>query len=262
MSSQPKFSSWFLAQVTLSRLIDALYTDLGTLSFVQVGSNDADVGDPLRPSILKGYLRGVMVEPLPHIFERLKSNYQDVSGLQFEQVAIAAERKTLPFYYVAEAAPEERALLPEWYDQIGSFDRNHLLRHSHLIPQLEQRIQTAKLSCITFDDLCTRTGVTRFDILHVDAEGYDLEIMRTIDLRRYQPRLVVFEMKHIPKAELETYRQTLSRDGYTSILMLDDIVCLRTGPWLLGAWRTMLAWLLLRREQSAQARRKSKRPHG
>lgn len=238
--------------------------DLGSISFIQIGSNDANFGDPLRPFILKGRWRGVMVEPIPYVFLRLKNNYKDVPGLQFEQVAIADERKTLPFFHVVESTEEERNNLPEWYDQIGSFDRNHVLAHgnpklvANYIPQIEQRIRTTELPCITFDDLCDKTGVHSPDILHMDTEGYDLTLMRSIDLDRHRPRLIVFERKHVSSAELSDYRKILRIHGYRSLLLPDDIVCLRIGPWLLGAWRTAVAWIMLGRALRDLQRRKGR----
>lgn len=60
-------------------------------SFVQIGANDGVRWDPLHDLILKHHLVGLLVEPLPDMFEQLKKNYVSESQLSFENVAIATE---------------------------------------------------------------------------------------------------------------------------------------------------------------------------
>src|ERR1700722_3021383 len=58
------------------------------LTFIEVGANDGRFGDPLRQYILKYQWKGVLVEPQPDIFERLKANYAGLNNrISFENVA-------------------------------------------------------------------------------------------------------------------------------------------------------------------------------
>src|ERR1035438_3422409 len=45
------------------------------LSFIEVGANDGEFDDPLREYIVKYPWKGVLIEPQPDVFERLKANY-------------------------------------------------------------------------------------------------------------------------------------------------------------------------------------------
>src|SRR6266700_5808911 len=87
-----------------TRVIDAVLRG-GPVFFVQIGANDGMHGDPLRSLILKhASWGGILVEPVPYAFERLKKNYAGRSNLHFENVAVSDCAGFMPFYYVSEAA--------------------------------------------------------------------------------------------------------------------------------------------------------------
>jgi hypothetical protein len=69
----------------------------------------------------------------------------------------------------------------------------------------EEEIET-----ITFDSLVE--GVNHIDLLHIDTEGYDYEIIKSIDFDKHQPSLILFEHAHLKKvSEVHAY---LSDMGY------------------------------------------------
>lgn len=228
----------------LRGLLRALSQDLGDVRFVQIGSHDGQLGDPLREFIRYRGWKGVLVEPLPQIFQRLTATYADVPGLRFEQAAISDRSGTLTFHFVEEAPEDERASLPPWYLQIGSFDRAHVMKHADRIPRLAERVREAPVPAITFDELCARNGVQRVDVLHVDTEGHDVVILRTVDLDHWQPKLVMFEHEHAAPGDLRAYLETVRRSGYDVLMWRRDTFCLRQGGW--RPWRTRLAWQAFR----------------
>src|SRR5687767_3293219 len=89
----------------------------GALTFVQIGSNDGVANDPLHANVRRHGWSGVCVEPLPHLFERLVSNYRDMAGVTCVRAAIAAERGTITMF-VVDPAPGD----PFWVDQLASLD--------------------------------------------------------------------------------------------------------------------------------------------
>ena len=66
--------------------------------FVQIGAHDGIRDDPIRKYIVKSHWRGLLVEPVPHIFRKLVENYRDETQLIFENVAVAAHDGVMPFY--------------------------------------------------------------------------------------------------------------------------------------------------------------------
>ena len=166
---------------------------------VQIGSNDGKTGDPLYPLLQKhAHWRALFVEPVPYSFEMLQSNYPDARRFRFENVAIN-EGEALNFYWVDPAAKEHLPDLPYWYDQLGSFDKQHIVKHFD--GALEPFIRSSLLEGITLPQLLDRNEVKEIDILHIDTEGYDWKILSQLDLERFRPKFILYEHNHLSDAD-------------------------------------------------------------
>src|SRR3954451_18446909 len=138
-----------------------------------------------------------MVEPVPYVFERLRRNYAGVAGVTLVNAAIADRDGTLPFFHLRDAPPDERATLPDWYDGVGSLSREAVLSHAPQMPGIAERLVESEVEALTFATLCERHDLQQVDLVVIDAEGFDWQILRTIDLARHRPRLVVYEHFHL-----------------------------------------------------------------
>jgi FkbM family methyltransferase len=209
--------------------------------FIEVGSNDGEQHDHLRPFILASAWRGIMVEPVPYVFERLRRAYGANERIAFENSAIGERDGTLPFFHVRDASAEERERLPDWYDGIGSFSRESLLGHADEIPDIEQRIVRAEVETLTFESLCRRHGVDEVDLLVIDTEGYDWRILSSIDLGSRHPRLIVYEHFHLSAADRSAAAEHLRAHGYETMEEGFDTFCLDTSrvDSVTGTWRRL-----------------------
>ena len=209
--------------------------------FVQIGSNDGLQGDPLNKLIRTNPTwRGIFVEPVPSLFARLKNNYPSDGSFAFENVAVAEDHSEKSFYFVSDSAKTELGdKLPFWYDQLGSFDKNHIL--SHLEGILESYIVEAKVRCLPLDALLAKHNVRKLDLLHIDAEGYDFKILRQLNFDKYQPGIILFEFKHLSDTEKREACSTLRSHGYRLRFENGDCLAQRLTflSWLrkLGVWQ-------------------------
>ncbi|HEX2234337.1 MAG TPA: FkbM family methyltransferase [Thermoleophilaceae bacterium] len=209
--------------------------------FVEIGSNDGEQHDHLRPFILTRGWRGIMVEPVPYVFARLRRNYAGVPGVILENVAVADRDGQVPFYYLADASEEERLTLPDWYDGIGSLDRDFLVGHEGKIADIESRIVCEPVTALTFDSLCEKHGVTAVDLIVIDTEGYDWEILRRFDFERWHPELLVYEHFHLSPADRADAAARLREAGYDTMEEGFDTFCLHgsADPILRELWRRL-----------------------
>lgn len=136
--------------------------------FIQVGSNDGEHDDPLRTFVLGGTWGGVLIEPVPFVFERLRRNYGH-RDLVPVNAAISGHDGFTDFYCLAETSDP----LPTWYDQLGSFTLETLFDKwtEKLIPDLRERIIIITVPCLTFESLCDKHQVGAADLVHLDTEG-------------------------------------------------------------------------------------------
>ena len=210
--------------------------------FVQVGSNDGLKLDPLRPHILARRWSGIMIEPLPYVFEQLEAAYRDHPRIILENVAVSDHDGTAELFYIPESIDPS---LPNWYDALGTFRKDVLLKHSEFIPDIASRISSVDVPCLTFESICARNSVRAIDLVQIDTEGYDYEVIKLIDLERYAPKLLMYEHLHLSSADREECLNLLRAHGYEDISDTMDTVCLRVGDLdheharLLSLWRRL-----------------------
>jgi FkbM family methyltransferase len=200
-------------------------------TFVQVGANDGVARDPLRMQVERRLWSGIMVEPVPYVFKRLEERYGNHPRVQLEMSAVAEEPGVLPFYHLREAEPGEEVWT--WYHALGSFKREVVLSHKSFIPDIEDRLTQTEVPCVNFNVLCERRGLTHLDLLQIDTEGYDYEILRSVDLTVWRPRLIIYEHHHLSADDHRAARNLLTNAGYLTFEHGLDTAALdatRLGP--------------------------------
>lgn len=192
--------------------------------YLQVGAYDGISGDPIYPLIERHALRGVLAEPQKDAFARLRSNYAHFSGFQFVNAAISDHDGWATLFRIK---PEARG--PEWLHQIASLDRDVVMRHAKMVPDLESFIETEQVRCLSFTTLFAETGIEQVDMLQVDAEGFDAIILQLFDIAARKPAIVRFEHKHLTIADHERSVGLLVRLGYRIYAHGTDTLAYRIG---------------------------------
>jgi FkbM family methyltransferase len=180
------------------------------LKFVQIGANDGVRFDGLYGFVTTHSCCGVVVEPLPDMFERLRANYADYPQIVPINKAIHETATTMPLFRVAPAA---LARYEGWATGISSFDREHLLRHG-IAPQ---DLIAQQVDCIPLMKLLEETAALDADILQIDTEGYDSAILQMIDLARFRPHLIKYEHKAMTAAQRAAHTRTFAQYGYRCV---------------------------------------------
>ena len=190
---------------------------------VQIGSNDGKQGDPLYKVLkTKPFWRALFVEPVPYLYRRLKLNYSSSERYQFACTAIN-NGETATFYHVDPIANEKLSGLPLCYDQLGSFDRNHILKHLDGI--LEPFIIETEIEGMSLTDLFTQYNVDDVTVLHIDTEGYDWEVLKQLDLNRFHPLVILYEHRHLTEHDKDAAVRFL-QDRYCLYCLGSDILAL------------------------------------
>jgi FkbM family methyltransferase len=218
--------------------------------FVQIGANDGQQRDPLRSNIANRAWSGVLVEPVPYVFERLRSHYEGHPRVVLENVAIADTDGLRQLYYLPESSDGH---LPPWYDALASFRKDVILKHEAMIPDVSQRITSIEVMCWTFETLCRHHSIDKLDAIQIDTEGYDFEIIKLIDLDKYGPNFLMFEHYHLDRAERSACLAHLHSHGYEDLSDVMDTVCLRRAALGRNDRRLLRTWKRLRAEQAAKS---------
>ncbi|MDB6153565.1 MAG: hypothetical protein JWL90_2018 [Chthoniobacteraceae bacterium] len=217
--------------------LDTIFAD-GNFVIVQIGSYIGDsINDPLfesiRTQLKKGRGRLICVEPVKKHFDALIQNYENVPNVIFENVAIADRSGPATFYRLG-VDPVEHGY-PEWLLQLGSLkkDRMESLWDRYEGDQklktfyLQHRIEES-ITCITFSELLERHNIKSVDLLQIDTEGYELEILSTVDFSAIPVRFINYEcvLLHERKQDAE---RLLQLNGYTLMDHGQDTFCYKQG---------------------------------
>lgn len=162
--------------------------------FVQIGSNDGMMNDPLYEYIKKYNWSGIMVEPVPYLYDRLVENYKDRDNLIFKNVAVAETEDVMKFYYLKDDEYDKKNMSDGWHG-LGSFKKDVIYKFRGKLKHFDTAITTMDVQTITFDSLVSENK--NIDLLHIDTEGYDFEIIKSIDLQEYNISVILFENQHI-----------------------------------------------------------------
>ncbi len=204
--------------ILLSYLLPRLQSGKGDahVRFVQVGANISNVdGDPIFQFVSRNLWKGLLIEPLPHVFEELKRQLKDIEGLEFANCAISNEPGTKTLYY-----PEDRTVL-------ASFDPNLVLGH---LADKNTPLKEQEVSCDTLENIIEAHGVDYLDVLVTDTEGHDAQILLGTDFNKITPHTILFEAKHLSNEDRAAVAQHLEKFGYLVIEMGANTVAVKPTP--------------------------------
>jgi len=194
---------------------DALLADFAVTipqaTFLQIGANDGLTGDPLHGLLVHAgrRWRGVLVEPVPHLFAQLAERYTGNSGLRLEQAAIGEQDGAVVIHRL-ETKPTD----PVWFQELPSLNLEVIQRSARLSGITEPEIIAETVPCLSVTTLLARHQIIQLDLLVIDTEGWDWRILRQFDLATLRPKLILYEHQHLSPEESEEAHQYLAHYQY------------------------------------------------
>lgn len=165
-----------------------------TKTIVQIGANDGEMCDLLRPFFKKnsGSYKAILVEPMPFYANKLKSLYKDRPDIKIINAAMGEVERTETLYFIP---PNVADLMNgdgppnNWAHGQGSFDKNNVI---HWIQQNSFRGDDYRknipyfLSCIESIEVPTlRTANIMPNcgnlLIVIDVQGFELQVLSGLD---------------------------------------------------------------------------------
>ena len=85
------------------------------------------------------------------------------------------------------------------------------------------------VQCVTLEMLFAKHDIQQLDLLQVDAEGYDFEILKTLDFSKIKPRFINYERVLLKENE-SVCRDMLTKHGYELVDWGQDTLAILTTP--------------------------------
>jgi FkbM family methyltransferase len=201
----------------LEAFLENLFLSHNINTIIQIGANDGVRFDSLNKEIKKHMPKVILVEPIKSNFEELKINYDKQDNIFFENSAISVDDEINYLYKVKESALNK-------YDEhiigLTSFNKSHLIKHG----VKKRDIVIEKISPISITNLLNKYKISQFDLLFIDAEGYDGKILNDfLDNCKIRP-FIIFEYVHVEHSILQKVLNKLIEKEYLFFRIDENVI--------------------------------------
>jgi FkbM family methyltransferase len=168
------------AQNREDTILEGLLSHVSKGFYVDVGSNDPNIDSVTKRFYMKGW-SGINIEPNQNLFERLMQERTRDDNLC---VAVGAADGTAQF----REYPHGNGLSTLSETMKRSYDSK---KNAYTIDPIDRVVQVRTLTSI-FEERKTKI----IDFLKVDVEGYEWEVIKGNDWKKYRPKLLCIESQH------------------------------------------------------------------
>jgi FkbM family methyltransferase len=163
---------------------------------VQVGANDGEMCDPLRPFLqIPGDYKAVLVEPLNFYASKLREMYRERLDVDVRQQACGSKADTLSLFSIAPSMADQMdgdGPPNKWAHGQGSFDRKIVEEWIHRnsfrgaayrerIPEFINSIQEDLVPVKPVAECFTNANPGQLRLLVIDAQGFEYEVLSGLD---------------------------------------------------------------------------------
>ena len=205
--------------LNLPKILEYLFENKLINSIIQIGANDGNRFDDLNILIKKYKIKSILVEPIEENFEQLKKNYNNIQNIKFENSAISVNNE-ISYLYKVKLGYLDR--YGEHIKGISSFKKQHLIDHG----VKKFHIEKQKINSISIKELLNKYEIKSFDLLFLDAEGYDGTIVNDfLDNSLIKP-YIIFEFIHIDNKVFKQLIQKLNEKNYRLFNIYENVICI------------------------------------
>jgi FkbM family methyltransferase len=156
-----------------------------TGTFIDLGANDGQTFSNTRALAERGW-KGVLVEPSPKAFEKLKTLYNGHKGFYLYPFAIAGHNGKA---MLQESGP---LCVPSDVGLVSTFHASEKARFDKTV-----RYDPVEVKTFKWKTFLNRLRVKEFDMISMDVEGSEMDILPDMDLSK--TRLICIEWNSKPE---------------------------------------------------------------
>ena len=178
-------------------LIDCIVSGLGISkpTYIDIGANHPILNNNTFLFYSRGS-RGVCIEPDPELFKVIKRTRKNDVCLNIGIGPINNENAN---FYIMSSKPLSTFVESEANKYVK--DQNY---------GKEEIKKTIKVPLVTINDTIAKYFSICADIISIDTEGYDFEIIKSLDLQKYRPKIICIEtLRYGDNGKVEKQNETI-----------------------------------------------------
>jgi FkbM family methyltransferase len=184
-----------------------------SLFVINIGAMDGVMFDDLSGYVSMYNMKGLYVEPIPYLYEKLKTNLSKEGNL-FENSAISNYDGTIKMMTINRNAIDNSMVHPCFYGMSSIYPPRNGLASEGDRQTVQSYGELIDVNCITFNTLVKKHNITNIDVISIDAEGHDYEIFKQIDLSIFRPKLIRCEWCNLSDDEQKSLITKLENANY------------------------------------------------
>ncbi len=160
--------------------------------YIDVGANDPVV-DSVTKAFYEAGWNGINIEPVSEWYEKLQQDRPRDINLQ---LAVGWKKGEIDFFEVVGTG-------------LSTIDGKKADQHA---AKRDFEIKKYKVPTLELTTICEQHLLTDIHFLKIDVEGSELEVLRSLDLEKFRPWIILIEST-LPDSQLENY------EGWEEILL-------------------------------------------
>jgi FkbM family methyltransferase len=180
----PMHARGFYSQMDQDKLIEWYFQECPPQNkvFLEIGAFDGVHYSNVRRLHEKHGWTGISVEPVQKNFNKLARSYENTS-VQCVRAAVGTESGEI------EINVSTYPHLPEWGSDVATLRESEMSRWKQYGAIWNQE----KVALKTLTSIINESHFDDIDFLSIDTEGYDLEVLKSLDWGRFNPSLIIVE---------------------------------------------------------------------
>lgn len=148
------------------------FKDYESGSFLSIGENDGETLSNVRALALTGKFCGVMVEPSPSAFYKLKRLYENSKGCFYVYECAIGNKNG------KEILNDSGELLKKGDTAlVSTFVKDEMKRFERTVKYIQVEVKMFR-----WKTFLNRLSIKKFDFVSIDAEGLDADILEQMDV--------------------------------------------------------------------------------
>lgn len=222
-------------EYTLEHLAHEYSKTVKPVHFLQVGANDGFYHDPLFKFILLHDWHGILLEPQPFVYrEFLQRLHRNAKGIVAVNAALAPVNGKIKMYKIAFSNSRWATGLTSMSREAveSAISSGHVTRlakrYGEPLPaSLDQYIDDIEIEAINAETLFARYPLPKIDWLQIDAEGFDFEIIKLMNISKTQPKVIAFENTHFSSEDKIACERLLTEQDYVCTQFGENTVAMK-----------------------------------
>jgi FkbM family methyltransferase len=200
----------------ITEVLKYINEKFNNIQVVQIGAMDGFSFDDVRGHLEKYKWDEILVEPIPHVYEKLVNNLKHRDNCIFENSAITNEDGKVKMITVSEEIIKQNNLHPgyEGMSALYPLKNGFGTDYERDIFVKNNLAETIEVNGITLETLLNKHNVNNVDVFLTDAEGHDWMIFNQLDLSKFRPKFIQMEYVNLTEDEQKLVKEKLTKNDY------------------------------------------------